>query len=57
MEIKSDDEDAKPHPAHIRYSKILEMCEKLEMVCMSESDANTSLELPRLLRKFCGELH
>ena len=56
MEIKSDDEDTQPHVAPLPHSEILEMCEKLEMICMSESDPNTSLELPQLLRKFCGEL-
>ena len=56
VEIKSDDEDTQPCAAPLPHSEILEMCEKLEMICMSESDPNTSLELPRLLRKFHGEL-
>ena len=57
MEIKSDDEDTQPYVAPLPHSKILEMCKKLEMICMSESDTNTSLELPQLLHKFHGELH
>ena len=57
MEIKSDDEDTQPCVAPLPRSEILEMCEKLEMICMSESDTNTSLELSQLLHKFHGELH
>ena len=57
VEIELDDEDTQPHAAPLPCSKILEMCEKLEMTCMSESDTNTSLELLRLLHKFRGELH
>ncbi|KAH0835461.1 hypothetical protein J3R83DRAFT_9097 [Lanmaoa asiatica] len=56
VEIESDDEDTQPRAAPIPRCEILEMCEKLERICMSESDANTALELPRLLRKFRGEL-
>ena len=56
IEIESDDDDTQPHAAPVPRSEILQMCEKLEMACMSESDANTSLELTRLLRKFRGEL-
>lgn len=56
IEIESDDDDIQPHAAPVPRSEILQMCEKLEMACMSESDANTSLELTRLLRKFHGEL-
>jgi hypothetical protein len=45
VEIESDDEDTQPCAAPIPCSEILQMCEKLEMVCMSDSDADTSLEL------------
>ena len=57
MEIESDDEDTQPRVAPLPHSEILEMCKKLEMICMSKSNPNTSLELPQLLRKFRGELH
>ncbi|KAH0830114.1 hypothetical protein J3R83DRAFT_1452 [Lanmaoa asiatica] len=49
-----DDEDSQPTP--ISCSEIALLCEKLEMACIAQSHANTSLELTRSLHKFCGEM-
>ena len=57
MEVESDDEELGDTVAHsIPGFEIIQIC-KLEMVCISESDAGTSLGLSHLLCKFGGEMH
>jgi hypothetical protein len=57
MEVDSDDEElTQSRAAPIPCSEIIQICKKLETICISESNADTSLDLTRLLRKFRGEL-
>ena len=55
MEVESDDAPDPMQHVRVPHSEIIQICEKLEMVCLSESDADTSLELTDLLCKFHGE--
>ncbi|KIJ04375.1 hypothetical protein PAXINDRAFT_122841 [Paxillus involutus ATCC 200175] len=55
IDSDSDDEDDEPVPIPSRSELIL-ICEKLEMACITYSDAGTSLELSRQLRQFRGAL-
>ncbi|KIN97778.1 hypothetical protein M404DRAFT_31984 [Pisolithus tinctorius Marx 270] len=59
IEVCSDDEELKditPQVVPVPRSEIIQLCEKLELACILESDADTSLELVRHLRKFHGEM-
>lgn len=58
VEVDLDDkEDIQPTAMLMSSSDIVLLCEKLEMACISQSHANTSLDLIQHIHKFHGKMH
>ncbi|KIO05783.1 hypothetical protein M404DRAFT_25076 [Pisolithus tinctorius Marx 270] len=56
VELESDDKDQQT-PLKLDYADLINMCKTIKSACMQASDANSSLDLARLLCQFCGMLH
>ena len=54
VEINSEDEEDIQPMTPISCSEIIQLCEKLEMACLTQIDVDTLLELTRQLRRFRG---
>ncbi|KIK12673.1 hypothetical protein PISMIDRAFT_120453 [Pisolithus microcarpus 441] len=56
--VESDDEpEDRQMPPKLVYTDLVSMCETLEAACIHISDADSMLDLVRLLRQFHGTLH
>ncbi|KAI6040668.1 hypothetical protein EDC04DRAFT_2674936 [Pisolithus marmoratus] len=57
VESDYDEPEDRQTPPKLVYTDLISMCKTLEAACIHVSDANSTLDLVRLLHQFRGTLH